>query len=148
MPALPDSAKMRFQSMEPLPNGQVAFDRVTNSKGVVLWAGAFFRPILDVNQREAAGVLIEIRDGILTAHRHPAKIHFHFYEFGISFGEKKIVRQFSAEAAGFRKLEGMIVIRELDAGLFRGPPPVYRTPIRNPNAIGRQIGRASCRERV
>jgi hypothetical protein len=74
---------------------------VTDSEGVILCGGAFFRPVLDVNQWEAAGILVEIGDGILAGDRHPAKIHFHLYESGIGFGEKKIVWQFLSRASVF-----------------------------------------------
>src|SRR5437764_9852927 len=77
-----------------------------------------FHPVLDVNEREAAGILIEIRERIFSGYANPAEIHFHGDELGIGFGEKKVVRKLSAESLRRLKLEGMIVIAELDAGFF------------------------------
>ena len=48
--------------------------------------------ILHMNEGEAAGIIIEIRDRIFSGNGDPAEIHFHNDEFGISFGKKKIVR--------------------------------------------------------
>src|SRR5438045_4561020 len=77
-----------------------------------------FHPVLDVNEREAAGILIEIRERVFSGDANPAEIHFHGDELGIGFGEKKVVRKLSAESLRRLKLEGMIVIAELDAGFF------------------------------
>ena len=71
-----------------------------------------------MNEREAAGILIEIRERIFSCDANPAEIHFHGDELGIGFGEKKVVRKLSAESLRRLKLEGMIVIAELDAGFF------------------------------
>src|SRR5438874_12466116 len=130
-----------------------------------------------MHKREAPGVFIEIRDGIFPGDTDPAEIHLHGDEFGIRFGEKKIVRKFAAERIGWLKFEGVIVVAELDAGFLAffagfveeirctlpsvGPGALFFVdPGTNDIAVANnfrsfesfgpfflEIGRASCRER-
>ncbi len=73
-----------------------------------------------MNERETAGILFEIGQRILAGNTDPAEIHFHGDEFGIRFGEEKIVRKLAAERQGGVEFERVIVIAELDAGFFAG----------------------------
>src|SRR2546430_10242599 len=77
-------------------------------------------PVLDVNERETAGIFFEIGERILAGDTDPAEIHFHGDELGICFGEKEIVRELAAEEFRGIEFEGVIVIAELDARLFAG----------------------------
>ena len=49
--------------------GHVTGDRMAHGADVAVGVGAFLGPILDVDQREAARVFIEVGDGILSARR-------------------------------------------------------------------------------
>src|SRR5260370_27016449 len=77
-------------------------------------------PVFYVHQREAAGMLVKIGQRILAGDADPAEIHFHGDEFGIRFGEEKIVREFSAERGGGIEFDGWIWIAKLSAGLLAG----------------------------
>src|SRR5712692_7588344 len=85
----------------------------TRRKGIL-------HPVLHVNERETAGILFEISQRILAGDADPAKVHFHGDEFGIRLGEEEIVREFAAERFGGIEFERMVVVTELDAGLFAG----------------------------
>src|SRR5258705_6996907 len=73
--------------------------------------------VLDVDEREAAGIFIEIFDGIFAGHRNPAEVEFHLDVIGIG-SEQNIVRKFSAKRIGRLKFESVIVIGKLNAGFF------------------------------
>src|SRR5438874_7351097 len=75
-------------------------------------------PVFYVNERETAGIFVEIGESILADDADPAEIHFHGDELGIRFGEKEIVRELAAEGLGGIEFEGVIVIAELDASLL------------------------------
>src|SRR2546428_537367 len=76
--------------------------------------------VLDVHEREAAGIAVKIDKRVLSPFGDPAKIHFHLHELRIGLREKDIVRQLAAERLVFDKFEGMVVIAELDARLLAG----------------------------
>src|SRR6266853_3878993 len=77
-------------------------------------------PVFYMNEREATGMFVEIGDGVFAGDIDPTEIQFHSDEPGIRFGEEEIVREFAAERFGGIKLEGVIVVAELDAGFFAG----------------------------
>src|SRR6266568_4360745 len=74
-----------------------------------------FGHILDVYEREAAGIAVKISKRVLAAFGDPAKIHFHLHELRIGLREKDVVRQLAAEQVFFDEFEGMVVIGKLDA---------------------------------
>src|SRR5882762_1893990 len=59
-----------------------------------------FDPVFYVDQRETAGIFLEIGQRILAGDVDPAEIQLHGDELGIRFGEEEIVRKFSAERRG------------------------------------------------
>jgi len=65
----------------------------TGGAFVIVTTRSFRRPIFHMHEREAARITIEIFQRIVTADGDPAKVHFHFDELGIRFGEEKIVRR-------------------------------------------------------
>src|SRR5579863_2884911 len=74
--------------------------------------------VLDVNQREASGIFVEIFDGIFAGDADPAEIEFHLDVLGIG-GEEDVVGEFAAEGVGGLKFKSVIVIGELDASFLR-----------------------------
>ncbi len=74
--------------------------------------------VFHVDQREAAGILVEIFDGILAGNANPAKVEFHLDVLRVG-GEEDVVGKFAAESVGRLKFKSMIVIGELDAGFLR-----------------------------
>ncbi len=83
-------------------------------------SGGVLHPVFYVNEREAAGIFVEISERILAGDADPAKVQFHSNEFGIRFGEEEIIREFAVEREGGIEFERMIVIAELDAGFLAG----------------------------
>src|SRR5437762_2969108 len=77
-------------------------------------------PVFYVNERETAGIFVEIGERILASDTDPAEVHFHGDELGIRFGEKEIVRELAAEGFGGIEFEGVIVVAELDVSLLAG----------------------------
>src|SRR4029077_17786711 len=77
-------------------------------------------PVFYVDKGKTARIFLEIGERILAGDVDPAEIHFHGDEFGIRFGEEEIVREFAAEGISRNEFERVIVIAELDAGLFAG----------------------------
>src|SRR5438552_16965476 len=77
-------------------------------------------PVFYVNERETAGIFVEIGERVTAGDADPAEIHFHGDEFGIRFGEKEIVREFAAERQSGIEFERVIVIAKLDASLLGG----------------------------
>src|SRR6266850_8499836 len=82
--------------------------------------GCVLDPVLDVNEGEAAGVFLEVGEGIPAGDADPAEIQFHGHELGIQLGEEKIVGELAAKGCGGIEFERMIVVGELDAGLLAG----------------------------
>jgi hypothetical protein len=69
---------------------------------------------------EASRIAAEIRERVGPGISDPVEIHFEFDEVGIGVVEEKVVGHFSVD---LRKLEGMIVIGELETclvGCFSG----------------------------
>src|SRR6266581_1511905 len=83
-------------------------------------SGGVLHPVFYVNEREAAGIFVEISERILAGDADPAEIQFHGDEFGIRFGEEEIIREFAVEREGGIEFERMIVIAELDASFLAG----------------------------
>jgi hypothetical protein len=78
------------------------------SRGMVLH-------ILDVEQREAARIFLEVGHRILAGVRHPEAVHFKLDELRIEDFEKIIIRRGVAELLEF---EVVVVIAVLNAGLL------------------------------
>src|SRR5437879_11671127 len=57
-------------------------------------------PVFYVDEGEAAGMLIEVGDGVFSGNADPAEVQFHGDEFGICLCEEEIVRGFAAERFG------------------------------------------------
>src|ERR1700737_2327814 len=76
--------------------------------------------ILYVNQREAAGIFVEIDDRVFTGDADPAEVELHFDELGIEGVEEKIIGKFGAEGWRGFEFERVIVVGELDAGFLAG----------------------------
>src|SRR6266446_1746219 len=102
--------------------GHVAAKLDGLAHGALVSAGgrSVLHPIFYVNERKAARIFLEIRERILAGDADPAEVHFHVDEFGMRFGEKKIVGEFAGERIGGIEFERVIVIAELDAGLGAG----------------------------
>src|SRR5258706_2327453 len=77
-------------------------------------------PVFYVDERETAGIFLEIGQRILAGNVDPAEIQFHGDEFGIRLGEEEIVREFAAERISRNEFERVVVTAELDAGFFAG----------------------------
>ncbi len=75
--------------------------------------------VLDVDQREAAGIFIEIFDRILAGYGNPAQVELHLDVIGIG-GQENIVGKFAAKRFGRLKFKSVIVIGKLNAGFFAG----------------------------
>src|SRR5258708_7382352 len=97
----------------------MSVDRVADGADIAPWVGTFLAPIFHMNEREAAGVFVEVGDGILDANRDPAEVHFRFYVFAVGL-RKEIVEGQCVEAVDFFKLKRVIVVGELNASLPRG----------------------------
>src|SRR5712664_1222346 len=77
-------------------------------------------PVLDVNEGKAAGIFLEVGEGILAGDADPAEIEFHGHELGIQLGKEKIVGELAAKRCGGVEFERMIVVGELDACFLAG----------------------------
>ena len=114
---------MRFQSMTPEPGAVMS----SSSSLCRIEGGDLIRrqmrqrlEVLHVHQGEAAGIALEIGDGIFAGNADPAQIHFHLYEIRIGRREQVIVRQLAAEAGIGSELPPVIVVGELDVGFLAG----------------------------
>lgn len=76
--------------------------------------------VFHVNQREAAGVFLEIGERIFAGDADPAEVEFHLDQLGIEGIEEKIVGEFAAKRFGRLEFEGVVVVGELDAGFLAG----------------------------
>src|SRR5260370_24876154 len=61
-------------------------------------------PVFYVDEGETAGIFLEVGQRIFAGHTDPAEVEFHANEFGIQFGEEKIVREFAAKRIGLLEL--------------------------------------------
>jgi len=68
-----------------------------------------------VNQRETAGIALEIFEWVLAADGNPAQIHLHLHQLGVALFQENVVREFPVDG---RKFKPMIVIGELDSRLL------------------------------
>ena len=88
---------------------------------LLLRGGGMVLHVLDVEQREAARVFLEVGHRILAGVRHPEAIHLKFHEFRIERFEQVIIRRGVADIFGIRSCDCDSSIEYRPSGFARRP---------------------------